>query len=459
VSLLLSSRIEPWVLSYLFNAVWQIPLVFAAALVAARMLHNADPRVEHRMWVGALLLEIGLPACDLRIASVWESMRAALSSWYSGDLEQGHTRVVFGSATINPHSLHLPPALLTGIALAWMACLLYFAARLAWGLWQTHILARAAVRLTLSGDAALRWKHYCHTFQVSARAPEIAESPHGSGPITIGIRRRLLLLPPRFLEDITAADLDVIFAHEFAHIARHDFAKNLLYGMLSLPVAWHPLLWMTRAHLDETRELICDAIAAKAVAGPKEYARSLLRLAAMLSSRAPVSAIHALAILNITTDARTLERRVMTLTHKRSPMTAARRVVLAIACSLIALTTCTSALALHTDVGALNPFGATGTPAQIHVESGVMAGQKISGGNPVYPPEDKAKKVHGTVVLAVTIGKDGVPQDIRVKKSPSASLSRSAADAVRTWHYRPYLLNGEPVEVQTTINVTYNLHD
>jgi TonB family protein len=86
-----------------------------------------------------------------------------------------------------------------------------------------------------------------------------------------------------------------------------------------------------------------------------------------------------------------------------------------------------------------------------------MAHQKISGENPVYPPEDKAKKVQGKVVLAVTIGKDGEPRDIHATKSPSTSLSKSAIDAVRTWHYRPYLLNGEPVEVKTTINVIYNL--
>jgi protein TonB len=60
-------------------------------------------------------------------------------------------------------------------------------------------------------------------------------------------------------------------------------------------------------------------------------------------------------------------------------------------------------------------------------------------------------------VLVAVIGKDGMPQNLRVKKSPSTSLSRSAMDAVRTWHYRPYLLNGEPVEVETTINITYNL--
>jgi beta-lactamase regulating signal transducer with metallopeptidase domain len=84
---------------------------------------------------------------------------------------------------------------------------------------------------------------------------------------------------------MVASGLDIIVAREFVHIAGRDFAKNLLYGILSVPIARHPLLWLTRAQLEESRELLCDTIASQAAAG--EYARSLLRLAAMYSSRAP----------------------------------------------------------------------------------------------------------------------------------------------------------------------------
>jgi beta-lactamase regulating signal transducer with metallopeptidase domain len=211
------------------------------------------------------------------------------------------------------------------------------------------------------------------------------------GPVTVGIRRGLLLLPPGFREDIAAADLDAVLAHEFAHIKRHDFAKNLLYSIVLLPIAWHPLLWLTRARLNESRELLCDANAAQAVAGAREYARSLLRLASLLFSRVPISALHALAVLNVTTDA-THSKGEMTLTQKHRPIGTGRRIALATACTLIARATCTSALALHTDVAALNPIGRTGTPAQIHVKPELMAGQKIFGDNPVYPPDAKAKK-------------------------------------------------------------------
>jgi hypothetical protein len=67
MSALQSSAVLPWVLSYLFNALWQIPMVFAAAWIATRILRRAGPRIEHRVWVAALLLQVALPASSVRI--------------------------------------------------------------------------------------------------------------------------------------------------------------------------------------------------------------------------------------------------------------------------------------------------------------------------------------------------------------------------------------------------------
>ena len=62
--------------------------------------------------------------------------------------------------------------------------------------------------------------------------------------------------------------------------------------------------------------------------------------------------------------------------------------------------------------------------------------------------------VQGTVVLAATISRDGVIQNLRVLSGPP-SLRIAAQEAVAQWRYRPYLLNGQPVEVETTINVVF----
>jgi TonB family protein len=115
-----------------------------------------------------------------------------------------------------------------------------------------------------------------------------------------------------------------------------------------------------------------------------------------------------------------------------------------------------SALALRMGVG-------TGTdhdkPAKtLSVRASVMAGNRISGMNPVYPADAKANKdtIDGPVVLSVVIDEEGVPTNIQVKKSLRADYDQSAIDGVSQWRYKPFLLNGNPTKVETTITVTYS---
>ena len=75
---------------------------------------------------------------------------------------------------------------------------------------------------------------------------------------------------------------------------------------------------------------------------------------------------------------------------------------------------------------------------------------------PVYPAEAKAAGVQGAVVLRALISTTGDVENLQVISGPK-ELQGSAIDAVRQWKYKPYLLNGEPTEVETTITVNYQL--
>ncbi len=92
-----------------------------------------------------------------------------------------------------------------------------------------------------------------------------------------------------------------------------------------------------------------------------------------------------------------------------------------------------------------------------NVQNDITTGTLIKKVLPAYPLESKMAGVQGIVVLAATIGTDGKVHDLEVVAEPSAELARSAVDAVKRWEYRPYLLNGRAVEVETTINVIYTL--
>jgi protein TonB len=85
-----------------------------------------------------------------------------------------------------------------------------------------------------------------------------------------------------------------------------------------------------------------------------------------------------------------------------------------------------------------------------------MAGAKISGPEPQYPVWARNARISGEVVLRAIISKTGTVKDLAVLSGPSA-LRESALDAVGKWRYRPFLLNGKPIDVQTMVTVKFSL--
>jgi protein TonB len=98
----------------------------------------------------------------------------------------------------------------------------------------------------------------------------------------------------------------------------------------------------------------------------------------------------------------------------------------------------------------------TASVNRVRVSTGVAQGLLIRQVKPGYPPLARQARVQGTVVLQAVIGKDGTVQDLHVV-SGHPLLTGAAIAAARQWLYRPYYLNGEPVEVDTQINVIFTL--
>jgi protein TonB len=76
---------------------------------------------------------------------------------------------------------------------------------------------------------------------------------------------------------------------------------------------------------------------------------------------------------------------------------------------------------------------------------------------PQYPPIAKIAHASGTVVLRAIISKTGTIQQLSVASSTNHMFDESAIDAVKQWRYKPYILNNEPTEVDTTITVNFAL--
>ena len=109
----------------------------------------------------------------------------------------------------------------------------------------------------------------------------------------------------------------------------------------------------------------------------------------------------------------------------------------------------------------LTPTGETptplgGVPRRVRVSSGVSQGLLVSKVAPEYPTDAREQHIQGTVVLHVNIDKGGNVYNVELI-SGHPLLAPAAIDAVRHWKYRPYLLNGEPVEVDTQVQVNFVL--
>jgi protein TonB len=94
--------------------------------------------------------------------------------------------------------------------------------------------------------------------------------------------------------------------------------------------------------------------------------------------------------------------------------------------------------------------------APIRVGIGVQSAKLIFGPRPAYPPLARAARTQGTVRIQAVIGRDGVIKNLELISGP-ALLVAVAMEAVRQWRYKPTLLNGEPVEVITVIDVNFTL--
>lgn len=425
---------------YLLNSLWQVPALCATAWLLARLVRRIGPEAEHRVWVGALFAECVLPACAAPNIAAW--LRHLFAARVTTD---GAITVTLGLATA--HDAGAAAAILRVALLLYAGVTTFFVGRFLWQCVQLRLLLRRAKPLLLKGADAAFMQACCERLQIPS--VELGSAEPIRTPLTFGLRRPVLLLPEGFVERVTAAQLQTALSHELAHVARHDAAKHLLYRWVSLPLAYHPAVWFALAHIAETRERVCDRMAASQTGSARQYVHSLLELASLLTARRPAQS-HAIGLF----DANQFERRVLMLHRHSLPLGRPLRVAVIAASAVVATAACTTALALHFNV---SPVSVLHGDLAVKAAPGVMEGQLISQVSPKYPEEAKKAKVQGSVVLAAVIGKTGTVEHLTVVSGPS-ELQASAIDAVRQWVYKPYLLNGQPTEVETKVEITYSIY-
>jgi TonB family protein len=268
----------------------------------------------------------------------------------------------------------------------------------------------------------------------------------------------MLLVPEGFfgiedVEGVRTEDVAAALAHECAHLARRDFAKNLIYECIAAAVAYHPACWLLRRRIGETRELVCDEMAAAARGDRPEYAASLLRLATAIAAPA-VQTSQAIGVF----DANILEERIMRLTMDVPKVTRTRRIAMAALTACALLGGAATAMALSFDLTPQDSAASSSQEKVYKVGDGVTPPVLTHSVDAEFPNAHRKagkKGLQGVSVVGLTVDSKGRPQDIHINRSLAPDFDKNAMDAVRQYRFEPGKRDGKPVAVSIQIEVNF----
>jgi TonB family protein len=323
------SSLVSLVVSYAANSLWQVPLVGAAGWAASWLLRRLGPQAQHVVWVATLLLAVAMPAVP---RWHWHANTGAATVTVVDDdnfvLEPMTPRSVPWWEVQNGVA-RLPAGFFAVMLLGYLGALVYFAGRFGWSLYWTSTLEREAAPMEFDAEREALWLRCRAACGVGAAA--LLRSEGIDGPVTVGFREPALLVPAGFAEECSAQELLALLAHECAHMQRRDFQKNVAYEAASLLIAFHPVTWMVKQQIAQTREMICDGMAVEKLIDAPQYMRALLRMAAQISFTMQGSTAHAIGIF----DANVLEKRIITMKRKRRQVSSAVRFAMIAACAAV----------------------------------------------------------------------------------------------------------------------------
>ena len=157
----------------------------------------------------------------------------------------------------------------------WLAGVLLLSLRTLGGWW---LIRRMRARLQQAPHTLLLRLDVLRRQMNIPRFVDLRLSTKLTNPLTAGVFRPWILLPVTALTGLSAEQLEVVLAHELAHIRRADYLWNLLQTLVETLFFFHPAVWWISRRVREERELCCDDIAVAACSDPTVYASALLRL-------------------------------------------------------------------------------------------------------------------------------------------------------------------------------------
>ena len=427
------------VASYVVNAIWQVPLLAGVGWLGSTLLRRVGALTEHWMWVAILAGAVVLPACNGIGVLGWFDSAAAGSGFASARL------IAADSDPSSSALLMLPGAAWVAVCWFYLAVSIFFTVRFVGSLWFAERIVRRAVPTRLNAEQAQVWKEISIRFELSRG--KILTSKEAPGPLTLFVHGPVLILPEQFTETTSIRNLRAALAHEGAHLQRNDFLKNLVYEAVSLLIAFHPMTWLIKAKISQTREVVCDCLAAEASGGSRIYVQALLQLASAITKGPQAINTHAIGIF----DANILEKRVMMLRTKNTPISAAKKLWLVSAASACFVLTAAGGAAAPVRIGA-------DADTKVYTVGGdVSAPKLVEAPEPEFPKERTKSKepFNGTCTIGLTVDEQGKPREVHVVRSLAADFDQEAVNTVEKYRFAPAMRHGKAVPVAMKIEVNF----
>ena len=347
---------------YLLSIFWQSSVLFAGVLVLAWALRRTRPAVRHAAWVAALALapalplltslarEAGAPQAEVAILPAYAPAAGVPheSAAVGADRDLGASRSPAPAARISttapphdpprlrrPHPFDYPWALAAAIYAIGAGALLVRLAS-AWG--RLRRMTRAATPVSDARTQAAFAR--ARAALALRRALPVLECAGLPAPLSLGVGRARVLLPPRLAARLSDADLDAVALHETAHVRRGDPLTLSLAAFMRAALFFHPMAWLAAREIAALAEQCADDAVLEATAAPIPYAKLLARLAESVSGR-PLPAVTA-AGLALRKSA-FLRRVEAILAPRRTMSRGAQRLALATAAAMLVLSACLAA--------------------------------------------------------------------------------------------------------------------
>jgi TonB family protein len=288
-----------------------------------------------------------------------------------------------------------------------------------------------------------------------------------TAPLTFGWFRPAVLLPDSF-RDLSADQQEGVACHELLHVRRRDWPAAFVEELVRAVVWFHPAVWLILPRISLSREQVVDADTVRLTGKRRQYLDALWTIVCSRHRFGAALAVPFLGRRDLVDRVAWLQKEI-TMSKTRIALT-----ILVIALIVPAVGV-VGANVFRSDVQptlSMSASPAADAPEREKKQDSEEKLKTVSADdiceeithpvvvekiNPTYPPEARAEKVMGSVIVETVITEDGIVDEIRILETPDERLSEAAVEAIKDWRFEPAQCDGEPVGVYYNLTVKFHL--